>query len=339
MAASDAATVPSASRPRLQAADLRGVFVLMPTPAVADGWRADCTDSLDLDEARRGVSQLIDDGADGIMLNGTVGECATLTNDEWYRFTEAAVEAARSRVPVVAGATTLNTRDTIDRARFAREVGASGILLGRPFWNALTDGETLDFYRAVAEAVPELGIIVYNNPSAFKNRVSVDLWRELAAVPQIVGAKYGVLDDAYADAVAAVGDRCRLMLLERDWLAAHRLVPDHAVAAWSIGACCDPFVTTELRRSVLDGDDSTAEFITGRLQDLYRHMIPGGDWSRFRTYSIQIEKTRVNAGGYLAGGPCRHPYTELPDDIRACGEDAGRMWTELAGELRDRASV
>jgi len=66
------------------------------------------------------------------MTNGTFGEGATLTEPEWRKFNETVIRTVNGRVPVFAGATTLNTRDTIRRSKELMEMGATGLFLGRP---------------------------------------------------------------------------------------------------------------------------------------------------------------------------------------------------------------
>ena len=117
---------------RLVYEDVEGIFAIMPTPATEDASDPAAEYTLDEAEAERGARKLADDGVDAIMINGTFGEAATLTEEEWKDFTRIVVEAVDGDVPVIAGPTTLNTRDTIRRMKYARDVGADGALLGRP---------------------------------------------------------------------------------------------------------------------------------------------------------------------------------------------------------------
>ena len=119
---------------RLTYEDVTGVYGIMATPATPDGDDVDAEFAVDLAESRRGAEALVEDGIDAIMLNGSFGEAATLTEAEWRAFTKAIVRTVDGRVPVIAGPLTLNTRTTIERATFARDVGADGLLLGRPMW-------------------------------------------------------------------------------------------------------------------------------------------------------------------------------------------------------------
>lgn len=112
---------------RLTAEAVRGVFAIMPTPAVEGADDPRVVDTLDRVETERAVNALIGDGVDVLMSTGTFGECATLTWEELRDFAEIIVSAAAGRVPVLVGATTLNTRDTITRAKALRDIGKKSI--------------------------------------------------------------------------------------------------------------------------------------------------------------------------------------------------------------------
>jgi dihydrodipicolinate synthase/N-acetylneuraminate lyase len=322
----------------------------MPTPANDDADQYAAEDTVDLEESARGARALVDDGVDGLIINGTFGEAATLTDGEWRDFTSTVVEAVDGDIPICAGPTTLNTRTTIERARFAREVGADGILLGRPMWLELSPEATVQFYRDVAEAVPELGIIVYHNPPAFKNRLTPELWRELADIPQIVGAKYGAVDVGWRDAVAQVGDRVQLMPIERKWYLAWKLNPDRARAAWSGSASCDPLPAVRLRDAIFAGDDERARELNHRIGLTNRKFYPEVGKREespeamnvrhdrlFSLHTISLQKARMNGAGYINAGPVRPPYHVAPDDLVQDAYQSGEEWAALADALREEA--
>lgn len=328
---------------RLDYDDVRGVFAIMPTPATEDADQVDAEHTVDLDEAARGARALVEDDVDAIMINGTFGEAATLTDEEWRDFTATVVEAVDGDVPVVGGPTTLNTRTTIERAKFIREVGGDGLLLGRPMWCQMTDEATAQFYRDVAQAVPELGIVVYYNTAAFKGEYSLDLWRELAEIPQVVGAKYGSFDVRYYDVMAEVGDSVRLMPIEYEWYKAYRWYPDTATACWS-GTCAssDPLPVTLLRDALYDSEEAVAKDLADRIWGTTVPFHPEGDRVRraseselFSYYTIQLDKVRIQAADYINAGPCRRPYHTIPEEHAEGARESGRRWKELVAELRE----
>ncbi|MDI3340918.1 MAG: hypothetical protein QJR03_10345 [Sphaerobacter sp.] len=86
-----------ASRPRITAADLRGVMAYSPTPATDDAGDLTARDAVNLDESERMIRALLSDGFDSIATNGTLGEMATLTLEEWQRYAAVVAETVRAQ--------------------------------------------------------------------------------------------------------------------------------------------------------------------------------------------------------------------------------------------------
>jgi 4-hydroxy-tetrahydrodipicolinate synthase len=84
-------------------------------------------DKLDEEALRRLVEEQIRNGVDGLVPTGTTGESPTLTNEEHLRVIEIVVEAAKKRVPVIAGTGSNSTREAIEMSEAARRVGADGL--------------------------------------------------------------------------------------------------------------------------------------------------------------------------------------------------------------------
>jgi 4-(2-carboxyphenyl)-2-oxobut-3-enoate aldolase len=331
------------SGPRLTADDVRGVFAIMPTPARpgADDPAAEPPggDTVDHAETARAVRALIDDGVDAILTTGTFGECATLTWPELRGFAQTAVTAAAGRVPVFAGATTLNTRDTIERARSLRDLGVTGLLLGRPMWCYLDDADIVAFYAAVARAVPELAIIVYDNPEAFKGKISSAAYRDLAALPQVIAAKYPSLGPTLADDLAAMDGRMRALPVDRDWFAAWQQAPDQITACWSGSASCGPRPHVELARRIAAGDVDGARALTEQFQRAAEGFLPQGQFALFARYNIQLEKIRINEAGYINAGPPRPPYLSCPPEYADGARASGRRFAALDADYRQQAGA
>ncbi|MBW0101433.1 dihydrodipicolinate synthase family protein [Pseudonocardia sp. KRD291] len=315
------------SGPQLDAVDVRGLYAIMPTPAVPGSDDPALEDTLDRPETERAARALVADGADAVLTTGTFGECATLTWTELRDFTDVVVSAVAGRVPVFVGATTLNTRDTIARAKALRDIGVNGLLLGRPMWCQVDDDDLVAYYRAVAEAVPDLALVVYDNPEAFKGKITTAAYARLAEIPQVVAAKYPVFGPTFADDLAAVDGRMRLLPVDRDWLAAHRLGPGDVLACWSGAASCGPRPQVELARRILTGDLGGADALVAELGAASAGFFPEGSFALFSRYNIQLEKIRINAAGYIDAGPCRPPYIGCPEPYAAGARASG---TKLA---------
>lgn len=323
----------------LSPADVKGAWAIIPTPAKegASDWRA--TNTVDVDETARAVNGLIEAGIDGILSMGTLGEAATLTLDEKLSFMRALVDAARGRVPVFVGTTCLNTRDTVALTRQARELGADGTMLGIPMWCAPSPDVAVQFYKDVAEAVPEMNIAIYANPEAFKFDFPRSFWARVAEIPQVVTAKYIGVGTLLPD-LAAIRGRIKLLPIDFDFYAAARM-DDSVDAFWSSGAVIHPLVSTTLRDLIssarASGDWTAAKAFQARLGPTAAPLFPNGSFKDFSTYNIALEKERMNAGGWMKAGPVRPPYHICPEPFLEGARKSGRMWAELGKALETEA--
>ena len=317
---------------RYTAADIRGVVAILPTPALPGADRWDAENTVDLAETARMTDALVDSGVDVLMTNGTFGEGATLTLDEVLAFNEVVVQTVRGRVPVFAGATTLNTRDTIARGRRLAALGVNGLFLGRPMWVALDDRQIVDFYRSIAEALPGMSQVIYDNPSAFKGKIASDVYAQLSGIPQIVAAKHmglGMMGQRFVADLKAVQGRIRLLCLAEDWLPSARAYPDEMVACWSGDAVCGPEPLMHLRAAVLARDWDTAQVLHDEITTALQPLFPDGSFETFSGYNMQIDRAEFEAAGWITPGPLRPPYTSCPEAYLEGGREAGRRWAVL----------
>jgi len=144
--------------------------------------------SLDLDSARRLVAHLVDTGHDGIVVNGTTGESATLTDDESIEMVRLVVETVGDGVAVVAGVGSNATAHSVEMAQRSRDAGATGLLLVSPYYNKPTQAGLVAHCRAVA-ATTELPVMLYDIPGRTGIPFTSETLRELAQVPNIVAVK------------------------------------------------------------------------------------------------------------------------------------------------------
>jgi 4-hydroxy-tetrahydrodipicolinate synthase len=158
-----------------------GTGTALVTPFRRDG-------SLDEPTLRALIKRQIDAGIDFLVPCGTTGESPTLTHDEHLRVVEIAVELAKGRVPVLAGAGGYNTAEVIALARELAEIGADGILSVTPYYNKPTQEGLFQHYRAIAEAIA-LPIVVYSVQGRTGVNVEPATVRRLAAIGNIVGIK------------------------------------------------------------------------------------------------------------------------------------------------------
>jgi 4-hydroxy-tetrahydrodipicolinate synthase len=158
-----------------------GTGTALVTPFRRDG-------SLDEPTLRALIKRQIDAGIDFLVPCGTTGESPTLTHEEHLRVSEIAVELAKGRVPVLAGAGGYNTAEVIALARELAEIGADGILSVTPYYNKPTQEGLFQHYKAIAEAVA-LPIVVYSVQGRTGVNVEPATVRRLAAIRNVVGIK------------------------------------------------------------------------------------------------------------------------------------------------------
>ena len=306
----------------------------MPTPVKEGANTWDSRDVVNLDEAARGADRLVNDGVDMILVNGTFGEAASLMWGELRKFSETLVEAIRGRIPVFLGATTLNTRDTIERGRYFRDVGAEGLFLGRPMWCQMSQEMTVQFYRDIAVALPDMNILVYDNPEAFKGKISTEAYAELAKIPQVVASKYrsvlaGIAADTLVADMRAVKGNIKLLPHDCDWYYAARWYPEEIDGCWSSGVSAGPAPVVALKKAINAGDWERAKQITDDISWAYENFFPGGSFIAFHTYNIGIQKARFDAAGYIKAGPPLPPYHVMPPSALKSAKECGRRWKQL----------
>jgi 4-hydroxy-tetrahydrodipicolinate synthase len=145
--------------------------------------------SVDYDTLRKLIDWHIAEGTDCIGVVGTTGESPTVNVQEHQEIIRVAVEQARGRVPIMAGCGANATAEAIELAKFALSVGADCQLQVVPYYNKPTQEGLYQHFKAIAEAVPELPIILYNVPGPSVADMHHDTVLRLAQVPGIVGIK------------------------------------------------------------------------------------------------------------------------------------------------------
>ena len=134
------------------------------------------------------IQRQIDAGIDFLVPCGTTGESPTLTREEHLRVVEIAVELAKGRVPVLAGAGGYNTTEVIAIARELAKIGADGILSVTPYYNKPTQEGLYQHFRAIAEAVA-LPIVLYSVQGRTGVNIEPATVKRLAGIENIVGIK------------------------------------------------------------------------------------------------------------------------------------------------------
>jgi 4-hydroxy-tetrahydrodipicolinate synthase len=137
---------------------LRGVLTALVTPFASDG-------RIDDDTLRRLVDRGIDGGVDGVVACGSTGEFAAMNNAERRHVVETVIDQTAGRVPVVAQTGAVSTAEAVELSRHAEAAGASVLMVVSPYYEPLSEEETLNYLRTVADSV-DIPIMLYNLPVA-----------------------------------------------------------------------------------------------------------------------------------------------------------------------------
>lgn len=143
---------------------------------------------LDVPTLRRLVELHVRSSTSALVPCGTTGESATLSLEEHEQVIEVTIQAARGRIPVIAGTGSNNTEEAIHLTRHARKAGAQAALVITPYYNKPTQEGIVLHFRAVAEA-GRLPILIYNIASRTGVNVEPDTFARLRKIPHIVGVK------------------------------------------------------------------------------------------------------------------------------------------------------
>ena len=167
----------------LNAEWLRGCATALVTPFTADG-------AVDEECLRSLVERQITGGVRILVPCGTTGESVTMTEEEDQTVIKLTVEAARGRARVVAGTGSNSTASSVEYSRKARELGADAVLVVAPYYNKPTQEGLVAHFRAVAEAVADLPVVIYNVPGRTSSNISAQTTLRLAReVENIVAVK------------------------------------------------------------------------------------------------------------------------------------------------------
>ncbi|MCZ0813253.1 MAG: dihydrodipicolinate synthase family protein [Pseudomonadota bacterium] len=164
-----------------QVSDLRGVVPYLPTPLTRAG-------AVDEAALKRLVHHLIAEGVHGLTPLGSTGEFAYLDFAAKERVVAATVEAAKGRVPVIAGVAATTTLEAVRQAKRWAELGADGILAVLEAYFPLSDQSVVDYFTAIADAT-DVPVTLYTNPNFQRVDLSLQVIERLSHHPRIVFLK------------------------------------------------------------------------------------------------------------------------------------------------------
>ncbi|MBM2809323.1 MAG: dihydrodipicolinate synthetase [Chloroflexi bacterium] len=302
--------------------DLHGVNVMMPAFATENAGDILSTSTIHVDHLRAGVNRIIQDGIHVMCTTATSGECHTLLLNEFETLARAAIEAVNQRVPLFLGCTSVHTRETIQKMRIVRDAGGEGVLVGVPYYFSLSVDNVIRFYNGIAEAFPDLSIMIYHNPLNHRVHIPVSAFRKITQSPNIIGMK---------DSHRTTQEFMKLMDVVRGkmrvFVAQSQIYPYGQLGAagcWSIDAWMGPWPLLRLWRAVQEGDVETARELAAQ--------IPGGSGGP------PVEgggmKLAMKYAGYCDPGPNRPPFLVDPPGVEEAARRKATQWQELCARYR-----
>jgi 4-hydroxy-tetrahydrodipicolinate synthase len=286
---------------------ITGSIVALATPMHEDG-------SVDYPSLRKLVDWHIAEGTDCIGVVGTTGESPTVNVEEHHEIIRVAVEHARGRVPIMAGTGANSTAEAIEHARAAKKIGADCQLQVVPYYNKPTQEGQYQHFRAIAEAVPELPMVLYNVPGRTVADMQHETVLRLAQVPGIVGIK------------EATGNIERAQWLIRDvpkGFAVYSGDDPTAVALMLCGGQGNVSVTANIAPRLMH--ELCVAAITGNAagaMEIQRRLMPVHKYLFVEANPIPLKWAMARMG--LCGPALRLPMTALSDDNQPVVEAALR---------------
>jgi 4-hydroxy-tetrahydrodipicolinate synthase len=270
----------------------------------------DANDAVDYDRYRALCEFLVENGSDGVVVNGTTGEASTLSEEERIGLIEAALGAIGDRATVVAGTGTNSTAHSIELTEQAHEAGAHAVLVVTPYYNKPPPRGVVEHFKAVAAAT-DRPVVAYNIPGRVAINIEPETMGELAEIPNVTAVKQSNADLEQARQIVELG----LDLYAGD----DNLVLPFVELGGRGGVCVHTHVVgpqvKELIRLAREGDLDGARQLDEELEPAYELI-------GVVTGPIQI-KAALNLLGHEVGG-VRLPLVEASDEqvaqIRGCLE-------------------
>ena len=243
---------------------------------------------------------------DAIVICGTTGESSTMTDEEHIRCIRHTAEVVKGRVPVIAGAGSNDTAYAVWLSHEAEEAGADALLQVTPYYNKTSQKGLVRHFAAIAESTA-LPIILYNVPSRTGVSISLDAYRELCEIDNIVATKEASGDIAHiASLAAACGDKLDIYSGNDN-----EIVPILSLGGKGVISVLSnvmPQETHDIVSLYLEGKTKESLALQLRLLNLCKAL--------FIDVNPIPVKEALNLMGWQAG-PCRLPLAELSEAHRA----------------------
>lgn len=259
-------------------------------------------EEINYEELKRLIDFNIENGTDAIIITGTTGESATLTDEEHKQAIKFTVDYVNKRIPVIAGTGSNDTNYAVQLSQFAEKVGVDGLLIVTPYYNKTTQKGLIDHFTYIADRV-NTPIILYNVPSRTGVNIKPETYLELSKHKNIVAVK-----EASGDISAVL----KIKALCKDNLNIYSGNDDQIVPMLSLGSLgvisvlsnVAPKETSEICKSFFNGDVKRSL----ELQTKYLDLID----ALFCEVNPIPVKTALNLMGFKVGN-LRRPLVSMEE--------------------------
>lgn len=274
-----------------------GCGTAIATPMNADG-------SINYDEFLRMIDYQIDNGIDAIVICGTTGESATMTDEEHVEVLRRGIKHINGRVPVIAGAGSNDTAYAVELSKEAERLGADALLHVTPYYNKASQRGLIKHFTAIADAV-NIPIMLYNVPSRTGVNIAVDTYIELAKHKNIVAVKEASGNMSTVAALAAYTD-----------LDVYSGNDDEALCCLALGGKGLISVTSNV--APREKHDEIALYLEGKRDEALgiAKKLFELDKAMFMDVNPIPVKEALNIMGFKAG-ECRLPLCSMSDEMKA----------------------
>jgi len=261
---------------------------------------------IDYDRLKKNLDYQFENGVSAIVVCGTTGEAATLTEEEHNEMVRVAREQTKDKMKLIVGIGSNHTAKALRRAEGAKSAGADAVLMVTPYYNKTSQKGLVEHFSYVADRV-DIPLILYNVPSRTGIGLSVDSCRQLAGHPNIVGIKEASGDISFAGKLrSACGDDLYIWSGNDDCTVP--LMSLGALGVISVASNILPGMVAKLCDLCLEGNFSEAAALYAKYAQLMSALF-------IETNPIPV-KAAMKALS-LDSGILRLPLTEIGTESRA----------------------
>jgi len=264
----------------------------------------DENEEINYEKTKRHIDFLIENGADGIIVEGSTGEFFNLSDEERRKLIKEIVDHVNERVPVIAGTSSCSTKSVIELSKYAQDVGADGLLITPPYYYKPNEEELYNHFKKISEKV-DLPIMLYNNPWTTGVYVKPQLLVKMAneGIIQYVKETHG--DVAFVHETYLLGNGKPIIFFGKDENALEAFLV--GAKGWVSGAAN---VTIRLQKEMYDS--FFKEKNVNKAKEIYFKLMPWFLLTERRGRWISYVKCALNLMNHNVGNP-RSPLLPLKE--------------------------